>query len=248
MIAITRTRAPEILSDEYVAAGTARFIESGHPVWNVEKIKIALHEMSRGKCAYCEIRLNEGATYLEVEHFFAKKHHPERVLDWNNLLPACKRCNSSKGDWDVSLADQMAIDPTIMDPKVHIRYDEAYRPVALSPEGEVAIVEIGLDDIRLLGVMRYTLGETFKRKLEEIRGSYLRIPALAPVRERRSLIRKVKKALELCQSDQPFSSIASTVLERSAAYAELKAEMVAACDWDEYLEALETAAKRSSLA
>ncbi|WP_270997396.1 HNH endonuclease, partial [Listeria seeligeri] len=75
---------------------------------------------------------------MEVEHFFAKKYHPERVLDWNNLLPACKRCNSNKGDWDVSLADQMAIDPTIMDPKVHIRYDEAYRPVALSPEGEVA--------------------------------------------------------------------------------------------------------------
>ena len=34
---------------------------------------------------------------MEVEHFHPKSLYPNEVISWENLLPICKRCNSSKG-------------------------------------------------------------------------------------------------------------------------------------------------------
>lgn len=248
MIGLVRPHAPAVLTHAFVAAGVARFVRDGSSVWNIGDIKIALSNMSGGKCAYCELGLGEGAAYLEVEHFFAKNHHPHRVLDWTNLLPACRRCNGKKNDWDVAVPGQMIVDPVLMAPATHIRLDEAYRPVGLTPEGETAVVEIGLDDICRLGVMRYKLGETFKRKVEELHVSYTTLPAAATVKKRRSVVRKVKAAIEMCGRDQPFSAVMATVLMRSADYSALKVAMMAAGDWDADLQADDATAAASSLA
>lgn len=248
MIRLVRSPAPAILTPAFVAAGVVRFMLDGSAVWNVEEIKTALFDMSGGKCAYCELGLGEGAAYLEVEHFFAKSSHMHRVLDWTNLLPACRRCNGKKSDWNVAVPGQMIVDPVLMVPATHIRLDEAYRPVGLTPEGETAVVEIALDDIARLGVMRYKLGETFKRKLEELHVSYTTLPPAATIRQRRSVVRKVKAALEMCRRDQPFSAVTATVLMRSANYAALKLAMVTAGDWDAELQADDATAAASSLA
>lgn len=248
MISLDRPRAPAVLTPAFVAAGVARFMKDGSAVWNIDEIKIALLDMSGSKCAYCELRLGEGAAYVEVEHFFAKNHHPQRVLDWTNLLPACRRCNGKKSDWDVAIPGQMIVDPVSMPPGIHIRLDEAYRPIGLTQEGENAVVEIGLDDIVRLGVMRYKLGETFKRKLEELRDRYAMLPPTATTRQRRSVIRKVKMALEMCRRDQPFSAVMATVLMRSADFSALKIAMIAAGDWDSELQADAAIAAAASLA
>ena len=33
---------------------------------------------------------------MEVEHFEDKKNNPNKVIEWENFLPSCKRCNGSK--------------------------------------------------------------------------------------------------------------------------------------------------------
>jgi hypothetical protein len=236
-----------VLTLNFVANGIARYNLDGSSVWNVDEIKTALSQISNNKCAYCELPLGEGAAYLEVEHFLAKTHHPNRLLEWDNLLPACRRCNGKKGDWDVTIPGQMMVDPATMDPRVHIRIDEAYRPIGLTPEGENTIVEIALDDIQRLGVMRYKLGETFKRKIEELYDIYTSSLLAPNMRKRRAAIRKIKAALEMSGSDQPFSAVIATVLMRSTNYAALKAEMLAAGDWDAELRSYDMMATEVSL-
>lgn len=248
MIGLIRPPAPAVLTPAFVKAGVARFIRDGSAVWKVDEIKTALLAMSGGKCAYCELRLGEGAAYLEVEHFFAKDHHPRKVLDWTNLFPACRRCNGKKSDWDVALPGQMIVDPVLMAPATHIRLDEAYRPIGLTPEGKTAVVEIALDDILRLGVLRYKLGETFKRKLEELHVRYTTLPSEASIRQRRAVVRKVKEALTMCRRDQPFSAVMATVLARSADYAALKVAMITAGEWDAELRTDDATAAASSLA
>lgn len=46
-----------------------------------------------GKCAYCEVQAAR-----DVEHFYPKSLFPERMYRWDNLLFACKNCNTDKGD------------------------------------------------------------------------------------------------------------------------------------------------------
>lgn len=248
MIGLSRSSAPAVLTPAFIAAGTAQHALDGSAVWNVDELKSALSDMTGGKCSYCELRLGEGAAYLEVEHFFAKSHHPQRVLDWTNLLPACRRCNGRKSNWDVAVPGQMMVDPVLTTPRFHIHLDEAYRPVGLTPEGETTIVEIALDDIQRLGVMRYKLGEMFKRKLEDLHTRYTTLPPSASIRQRRAVVRKIKAALEMCRRDQQFSAVVSTVLLRSTDYAALKNAMVAAGDWDAELQADDATAAAASLA
>lgn len=174
----------------FISSGVSQFALDGSDVWNAQDIRDALSNMTNGKCAYCEVRLGEGPVYLEVEHFYAKHHHPDRVLDWDNLLPACRRCNGKKRDWDVATPGQAMVDPANMAPNDHICLDEAYRPVGLTPEGNTTIIEIELDDIHRLGVLRYKLGETFRRKIEEYAELYAALPPGASVRQKRAVIQK----------------------------------------------------------
>ncbi|MCS3744773.1 hypothetical protein FHY18_000303 [Xanthomonas arboricola] len=248
MISITRAAAPAILTTKFIQEGVERFKADGHPVWDVPSIKLALLKISSSKCAYCELRLGEGAAYLEVEHFFAKKHHPDRVLDWDNLLPACKRCNGSKGSWDTAAPGQMMVDPCLMNPQKHIHLDLAYRPVGITEEGENTVIEVGLNDILRLGVLRYAIGEAFKDKLEELCKERLAIVTGATPGPRRALVRRLKILMDQCASDQPFSAVLSTVLIRSSHYEILQNSIMAWGDWDAQLDASDRSARALSLA
>ncbi len=247
MIRLTRRTAPTILDAAFVTAGVSTYIATGKAVWNHDEIKTALLQMSHGKCAYCELELGYGATYVEVEHFYAKDHHPTMVLDWDNLLPVCRRCNANKSSWDVAVAGQMIVDPVSMAPPSHIRLDEAYRPIGLSNEGENSIIELGLDDIPRLGVLRYKVGETFKKTLIDLYNDYNLMPLSATVRQRRAKIRAIKKLLQKSGEDQPFSAVLATVMMRSTVYANLKAALMAANEWDLELDQIDATASRSAL-
>jgi uncharacterized protein (TIGR02646 family) len=62
-------------------------------------VQVALRRLFRGKCAYCEKKLEKG--FFEVEHYRPKASdigsaHPGYwwlALKWNNLLPTCPGCN-----------------------------------------------------------------------------------------------------------------------------------------------------------
>ena len=63
-------------------------------------INESLLSMSHNKCAYCELMLGEEVKYMEVEHFYCKKLYPDGVVQWDNLLHLCNRCNTNKGIYD----------------------------------------------------------------------------------------------------------------------------------------------------
>lgn len=63
--------------------------------WATEKAKeclrAGLRQLTHGKCAYCESRL-EVDSFLEIDHYVAKTIDPELVFEWTNLFPTC--CSS----------------------------------------------------------------------------------------------------------------------------------------------------------
>src|SRR5437868_15151041 len=93
MIRLTRPPSPAELTQQVQQELTALFKADGKVVWDRGFIKDTLRLMSSGKCSYCECSLGEESKYLEVEHFADKHSYPDQVVDWLNLLPACKHCN-----------------------------------------------------------------------------------------------------------------------------------------------------------
>jgi hypothetical protein len=231
----------------FVAQETARYISTGEVVWNIKELKEALLAFSDNKCAYCEIQLQVGPAYMEVEHFYAKSIHKSRVLDWDNLLPSCKRCNLAKGTWDVAVVGQDLIDPTVSSPKGHILFDTAYRPVGITPEGINTVTEIHLDDIDRLGVPRFKFGERIKRKLEELEGDYNSLGTATTNRKRRATVRRIKNLLAKCRPTEPLSAVAATVVARSPEYTSLKASLTVNGEWDQELTDLDLVVGDSAL-
>lgn len=60
----------------------------------MDDVKGVLTTMQYGKCYLCE---NDKAITYEIEHVKAKSLFPALKFEWNNLLLACKHCNSIKG-------------------------------------------------------------------------------------------------------------------------------------------------------
>lgn len=69
---------------------------------NREQIQEILFRTSHEKCSYCERKPNKGGGYIEIEHFYPKKDYPDKVFDFDNLLPSCKQCNTAKSGKDGS--------------------------------------------------------------------------------------------------------------------------------------------------
>jgi uncharacterized protein (TIGR02646 family) len=59
----------------------------------------ALRMLAHGKCVYGENAL-EVSGDLEVDHYTAKTRETHLAFEWTNLLPACRRCNRGKGNYD----------------------------------------------------------------------------------------------------------------------------------------------------
>ena len=65
-----------------------------NPPTAAKLLKIALHLVTHGKCAFCENALLET---FPVEHFLPRTASPESAFRWENLYPCCHDCNSKKG-------------------------------------------------------------------------------------------------------------------------------------------------------
>jgi uncharacterized protein (TIGR02646 family) len=56
-----------------------------------EKFKLHLSQVFNEKCAYCEF--NEPT---DIEHFWQKSPHKDRMFVWENLFSSCSKCNKLK--------------------------------------------------------------------------------------------------------------------------------------------------------
>jgi uncharacterized protein (TIGR02646 family) len=80
----------------------------------------AVRAYCRAKCAYCE-----APEAMTIDHVWPKSEHPARMFDWDNLLAACRDCNTSKRS-SFPLDERgvpLLIDPTRVDPLNHFRWN-----------------------------------------------------------------------------------------------------------------------------
>src|SRR5690554_3867131 len=100
MIKLTRGAKPVELTLAIEKELTDEFKKTGASVWRKDYITNGLLAYSNNKCAYCECDITEESKYLEVEHFHHKDSYPDEVVQWENLLPSCKKCNATKSSHD----------------------------------------------------------------------------------------------------------------------------------------------------
>ncbi|SPL69141.1 HNH endonuclease family protein [Acinetobacter stercoris] len=230
MIKLQRGEKPDYLTDEKVKELTERFkANNKDTVWKHPNIHNALLLSSSSKCAFCEGRLQVGASYMEIEHFKPKDKYPSEVVHWTNLLPSCKRCNTSKSTHDV--VDEPIINPFDVDPTEHLA-QAGCRVYAKTQLGESTKFVLNLNDM-LLTRPRYEVWNYVTDKIEEIYHDFSKKTKLT--RHDRN---KLSKLLVSCQPDHEYSAFASTALHESNEYLSVAIMLKEHNQWDEQMEFL----------
>lgn len=65
--------------------------------YNTEETKQEFKRMNEERCSFCTQIILEFERDMTVEHIETKKEVPEKIYEWNNLLCACKACNTKRG-------------------------------------------------------------------------------------------------------------------------------------------------------
>ncbi len=235
MIKLQRSAKPGFLDHAKVIELTDKFIQTQDSVWNHQEIKRNLLSSSYEKCAYCECLLTEESKYMEVEHFRDKKHNPLLVVIWNNLLPACKRCNGKKGTHDVDV--EPIVNPYDDDPSDHL-YSKNYRLKPKTTEGSNTIDSLSLNDRERLVMARFDIGE----KVQELVGtaserleSFINQPSMI---RRNKLVDIVENLLKESQRRSEYAACTASVLIGDNEFQNIISEMKRLRLWDSSLDAL----------
>lgn len=235
MIKLERNITPLNITPAFVASQTAEFIANATNVWNIDWLKESLLELSNGKCAYCECDLKEEAKYMEVEHFEDKANNPNKVMDWDNLLPSCKRCNGSKSTHDV-LAEPI-VNPFIDTPSTHLTL-RLYRFKSKDLKGKTTIDVVDLNNTERVVKKRFEVGEELEKTIEKAHERLELFEANQIIQRRNKLRNIVEDILLECQNNSIYSATCSTILHSSDTYKEIKDKMLVHGIWDNYLEGL----------
>jgi len=110
MIKLSRGGRPEAFTQEVCEELTQLYAANkDKDVWNSPKIKRPLKEsllqMSHNKCSYCECILAIESKDVTIDHFLPKVKYADKVVEWENLFPACLRCNRKKNDNEEQLVN-----------------------------------------------------------------------------------------------------------------------------------------------
>lgn len=233
MIKLSRAEPPLYLTLEKVAELTSDFRRLGKPVWNHADIRQALLESSYGKCAYCEAKIGDESKYLEVEHFEDKVRSPGKVVDWSNLLPACKRCNVKKGSHDV--ISEPIINPFDMEPVDHLFF-RCYRLRGISELGDFTIGVLDLNNTDRLVLKRFQIGEAITTSLENALSRHARWKDKPTTLTKNSLMNVVERLLSECQDDAAYAATAATSLYGDTRFLDLVFSMKKVELWSNDME------------
>ena len=59
-----------------------------------EEIWQKIHEMQKGRCAYCEFWIKTTSKKCHIEHFRQQSRYPQGTFSWSNLFGSCNRKDS----------------------------------------------------------------------------------------------------------------------------------------------------------
>lgn len=237
MIRLYRNFMPRKLTPDFVQSRTDLYKVQKKSVWNLEWLKDSLMELSHGKCAYCECSLMRESNYMEIEHFEDKNHNPDKVLDWNNLLPSCKHCNGHKSTHDVTA--EPIVNPFVDNPNDHL-YFQFYRYKGRDEKGDMTIAVLNLNDgERKLVDKRFEIGNALQKSLEELLGKLDEYKKRPDIPKKNRLVNAVYGTIKLCQPDSEYAALCATVLHSCDEYQKLKDGMKTNGLWTQQLEDLD---------
>lgn len=112
MIKLNRPPEPPKLNRNKEKLTEKFYANPNETVWKKRYIVRPLYISTYKKCAYCRrtIIWNENKNnvdtkdrnnFLEIDHWYPKSPHKDKVVDWDNLIPSCRICNNAKRDHDV---------------------------------------------------------------------------------------------------------------------------------------------------
>lgn len=248
MIKIQRTDKPKELTYEVQNKLTEEFKQSKKEVWRKRYITDGLFKMSHGKCCYCETMLGQEGKALNVEHYHHKDKYPNEVVEWNNLLPSCSRCNSNKGTHDTIL--EPIINPTVNDPKEFLYFKNyRYKSINRNQIGCNTIDVLYLNDTNGLVNVRFEVCNALCDKLlniEELLQEYIQ-EINTSTRRKNRIVNGIKDILRCGQPTKEYSSIIASTIINDDSYKYIKQKLIELEIWDNELKELEKKAKEIML-
>lgn len=232
MIKLELPVKPDRLTPEFQAAKIQEFINTSNSVWNIDWLKEAVFNMAFGKCCYSEVRLNEESKYMEVEHFHPKVPYTDEVMQWGNLLPACKKCNTTKGPHD-TIAEPI-VNPFVDNPKDFFLFKN-YR---YSPKNEIAkrtIEVLALNDRDHFVNPRFKIGNEIIELLEYYNEN---VDNIDNNRKRNRYITRLKSLLGQGNRKEVYSALISTTILSDENYIEIEKQLIERSLWDAEFKAL----------
>lgn len=212
MIKLSKGVAPAYLTEEKIAELIQRFKATKDSVWRHTAIVTPLFESSHKKCAFCECELEVRGAYMEVEHFAHKDQYPDDVVSWDNLIAACKSCNTAKGVHDVRT--EPIINPYIVDPRQHL-YLEAYKFRGRTEIGTLTIETINLNELERAVKKRFEVSNQIDNAVEDLMLKVEKYKEEKSARRRNRLTNAVKGILIECGPIAPYAGTVSTALLRN---------------------------------
>lgn len=161
-----------------------------------DQIKQALFPSSFFKCAFCEGKPQENGN-IEVEHFFPKSIYPKKIFSWENLLPACRKCNDSKLVHDTG--QEPIINPYDDDPDDYFQYtDILIKPINENKKAHSTIVVCSLNSARLMKPRAEILINlhTFRSNLQEALED---LDLADTARRKQNKLRKIAEAIDIME-------------------------------------------------
>ena len=66
--------------------------------YNTTETKKEFLNMTGGRCSFCTKKITDFNTEMTVEHIRTKKSTPSKIFEWENLLCACRTCNTKRSE------------------------------------------------------------------------------------------------------------------------------------------------------
>jgi len=220
MIKLCLPEKPAQLTSAVQKELTDKFLNDNSDVWNKPFIREAVANISFGKCCYSECKLNEESKYLEIDHFYPKKYFPEKVVEWGNLLPACKKCNTTKGEHNPNI--EPIINPFVDNPQDHL-YIENFRFYGKTEKGKTTIDVVALNDRKHFVDKRFKIGIKIIENIEDIKQSIeLNINELKTnFRLKNRYLQRIKNLLNEGTKENEYAATISTVILQSEDFVQL---------------------------
>lgn len=223
MIKLERGERPSELTDELAEELKKQYQEDKtKAVWNLPVIKPglkkALMEMSLEKCSYCECKLGIESKDVTIDHFIAKTINSELVITWENLFPACLRCNRNKND-----KTDRIVNPCGENPKefLSLRKHNPYRLKGIDKQhiGENTINVLDLNDLER--VMKPRMVEC-EKNYDDMEDILISLHSFSEGNITKRHLRKLERLMKRCMKDNPYSATTSANLLRDLNYQEAK--------------------------